>query len=161
ISYYAALFKQIHLSDLLSQGHFASDPNAYLNPIIDLAGGRIRKVQEPLSFFNTVSPIPPAEPLTETGKYPPLASFPKPRGAPAADILIFSFDRPLQLYACPESIQRYITGFENLTVLYRASERPFADGYQKVKEAFPLVHFIAQSMKDPKRDFKPNVQKIV
>lgn len=78
-----------------------------------------------------------------------------------ADILIFSFDRPLQLYACLESIGRYITHYKNLSVLYRTSTLEFAKGYQKVKEAYPHVHFIAQSTDDPKHDFKPNVLKIV
>jgi glycosyltransferase involved in cell wall biosynthesis len=157
-SYYAALFKQIHLEDLFQQGQFAP---AYLPPILDLAGGRIRKLQEPIAFSNSASPVFPDQPLPQVAKYEPLSTFPKTRPPTAADILVFSFDRPLQLYACLESIQRYITGYDNLTVLYRASDAQFAAGYEKVKQAFPTIDFVAQSMSDPKQDFKPNIQKIV
>jgi glycosyltransferase involved in cell wall biosynthesis len=157
-SFYAALFKQIRLEDLYKNGRFATD---YLTPIQGMSGGRIRKIQEPIAFFNTVSPLKIEPKSAEITNYKPLAQFPAARCQKETDILIFSFDRPLQLYACLESIQRYITGFENLTVLYRASAAPFAAGYEKVKDAFPAVRFVAQSDSDPKHDFKPHVLKIV
>jgi hypothetical protein len=159
-SFYAALFKQIHLVDLYKEGHFATSADVYLSPLTDMAGGRIRKLAEPIAFSNTVSPIKTAA-SCEIAAYLPLNHFPTGRVAKRADILIFSFDRPIQLYACLESVQRYMTGFENLSVLYRASSPAFAAGYQKVQDAFPTVQFIAQSTSDPKHDFKPNVLKIV
>ena len=160
-SFYAALFKQIRIEDLFQKGRFASSRQAYLGPMIEMAGGRIRKMEDPIAFFNTASPWIPEETPLEVAEYEPLQNFPNARAETTADILIFSFDRPLQLYACLESVQRYMTGFENLTVLYRCSTDEFAQGYKKVKDAFPIVNFVAQSMEDPKRDFKPNVQKIV
>ncbi len=164
-SYYAALFKQIRLADLYQNGHFTSSLDAYLTPLIQMSGGRIRHLSEPLAFCNLASPVKME--ITHTGfseceyEYKPLADFPKPRIGTKADILVFSFDRPLQLYACLESIQRYMSGFENLTVLYRASSDEFVSGYNKLKNAFPLVQFVAQSMDDYKHDFKPNILKIV
>lgn len=160
-SYYAALFKQIRLQDLFKKGRFATSPDAYLTPLVEMAGGRVRKMQELISFFNTTSPIHSVELPSEIAEYKPLTSFPSPKAQTAADILIFSFDRPLQLYACLESVQRYITGFEDITVLYRASNALFATGYEKVKDAFPIVQFVAQSAEDPKQNFKPNLQKIL
>jgi hypothetical protein len=160
-SFYAALFKQIRLEDLFVEGEFIKSSRGYLNFLKDLSGGRIRYLQEPLFFFNTARPTLEEEPPQKVAQYEPLSSFPTPSTATSADILIFSFDRPLQLYACLESIQRYITGFENITVLYRVSEPKFEMGYSKVKESFPAVHFVAQGLEKPKRDFKPNVNKIV
>ena len=160
-SYYAALFKQIHLKHLYSKGKFATNSQAYLKPLQDLSGGRILQLKEPVAFANGSSPSILQEPLTDVVSYKPLTAFPTTRAQAAADILIFSFDRPIQLYACLESVQRYMTGFENCTVLYRASDAKYDAGYEKVKNAFPQVSFVAQSKKDPKHDFKPNVQKIL
>lgn len=161
-SFYAALFKQIQLPDFFKKGRFAAHRDAYWRPIVDLAGGRIRQLKEPLSFLNRVSPVYPAETQEAVAEYPPLSCFPTGRKTcGSADILVFSFDRPLQLYACLESIQRYVTGYDRLTVLYRTSDPSFAAGYEKVKDAFPQIQFVAQSTAEPKRDFKPYVEKIV
>ncbi|HSX11378.1 MAG TPA: glycosyltransferase family A protein [Chlamydiales bacterium] len=160
-SFYAALFKQIRLQDLFKKGHFTTVAQAYLTPLSDMSGGRVRKLQEPVVFSNTTSSMRGVEAPAEIVHYHPLTQFPTAREPKLADILIFSFDRPLQLYACLESVQRYITGFENITVLYRASSGEFAAGYDKVKNAFPIVQFVAQSESDPKHDFKPHVMKIV
>lgn len=162
ISFYAALFKQLKLHDLYQKGHFASSLEACLTPMRELGAGRIAKLEEPLFFDNTASFVKPLDSHPLEGRpYPPLAAFPSPNPEPSADLLIFSFDRPLQLYACLESIQRYITGFEKATVLYRASTPQFAVGYEEVKQAFPAIEFVAQSSEDPKHDFKPHVQQIV
>ncbi len=160
-SFYSALFKQIQLQDLFVNGEFIESLDGYLQPLLSLSGGRIRRMEEPLLFLNASRPSVPVAPLESIAQYAPLSSFPATRAPTAADILIFSFDRPLQLYACLESIQRYITGYENLTVLYRASDESFEAGYDAVKESFPAVTFVAQGKEKPKRDFKPNVKNIV
>lgn len=160
-SYYAALFKQIRLEDLFRKGRFETSPDAFLIPLQELTGGRVRKMNDPIAFFNCACPSKSEKSPEEIAEYKPLLQFPLSSRQTKADVLIFSFDRPLQLYACLESVQRYMSGFENLTVLYRASNEAFAGAYQKVKEDFPLVHFVAQSTDDPKQDFKPNVLKLV
>ncbi len=161
LCFYAALFKQIRLQDLYQRGRFASASSVYLKPLTQMAAGRVRKLEEPLLFCNRASPIKTAEFFEERGDYSALNAFPVPRKATQADILLFSFDRPLQLYACLESLQRYMTGFQTVTVLYRVSNPSFEAGYEKVKDAFPLVQFVAQSFDDPKHDFKPKVESIV
>lgn len=70
------------------------------------------------------------------------------------DFIIFSYDRPMQLYALLESTEHYLTGIASTTVLYRTSDERFARSYGTVQQRFPLVKFIAQST-DPKNDFKP------
>jgi glycosyltransferase involved in cell wall biosynthesis len=161
LSFYAALFKQIQLQDLFQNGHFTTASASYLTPLMQMAAGRVRQMEEPLAFLNTASPTVPEKPLRPTSHYHALRGFPAPKESPRADVLLFSFDRPLQLYACLESLQRYITGFSRVTVLYRASTLAFEAGYEKVKDAFPLIQFVAQSTTRPKSDFKPQVMKIL
>ncbi len=70
------------------------------------------------------------------------------------DIVIFSYNRPLQLYALLESMETYVTGLNEKKVIYRASEKEYEDAYQKVKQRFADVDFMAQG-DNPQADFKP------
>ncbi len=138
-AFYAALLKQLPL-----QNAFAK--NFSLIPLLELAGGRVKNILEPLSFRNCVSPnssqsrsIFGASPITH--HYAPLSAFPKSEiRSPEADIVVFSNDRPLQLFAVLESIQRYAIGFRRIAVLYRASDK-YASAYSQMKEIFPDISF--------------------
>lgn len=69
------------------------------------------------------------------------------------DIIIFSYDRPLQLHAFLESLQRYVTGIKKAYVIYRISDCHFGNAYNDLKVAFPEVVFVQQ--KEAKQaDFK-------
>jgi len=160
LSFYSALFKKIYLSDLMQE----EGARAYLTALKILAGSHVHKAKD-LSFFENIAR--PSRASSEKNEncsfahYSPLAQFPKT--APLkekADILIFSCDRPLQLYACLESIHHYMSGFETVSVLYRSSQEKFAAGYKKVKAAFPSVRFISQSS-NYKKDFKPLLMEAV
>ncbi len=70
------------------------------------------------------------------------------------DLIIFSFDRPMQLYALLESLNLNITGIESTTVIYRSSHDRFTQAYAQVAQQFPKVRFIQQG-KQPAHDFKP------
>jgi len=70
-----------------------------------------------------------------------------------ADLVVFSYDRPLQLYAFLESTQKYVTGIGQLSVIYRASGQAFKDGYDVVRTDFPQVTFYSQGS-NPAQDFK-------
>lgn len=74
--------------------------------------------------------------------------------AKQADLVVFSYDRPLQLYACLESVEKYLTGLELSHVIYRTSSPAFEKAYDEVKRRFPLVIFHRQSDDEPKVDFK-------
>src|SRR5271154_2417996 len=63
--------------------------------------------------------------------------FCSPFSARAADLIIFSYDRPLQLYAFLESVQRYVTGIGQTSIIYRTSGQDFDAGYQIVQSTFP------------------------
>lgn len=71
-----------------------------------------------------------------------------------ADMVIFSYDRPLQLHALLESVFYYMQGLGEIRVIYRASSEQFTAAYGKVKKTYPTVIFMPQG-KSPKDDFKP------
>ncbi|MBS0625725.1 MAG: glycosyltransferase family 2 protein [Verrucomicrobia bacterium] len=164
-AFYAGLLKQVHLEDLFSaEGVLSLSRDSYLKPLTAMAGGRIRSISEPLSFANLAGFSPeqkaPSFAALRTD-YEPLASFPSSATTvKRADLLVFSYDRPLQLYATLESALRYLSGLERCTVLYRASDERYARGYGEVQAAFPAVRFIRQSSK-PHKDFQPLVLEAV
>lgn len=77
------------------------------------------------------------------------------------DLVLFSFNRPMQLYASLESIQNHVTGLHRLFVIYKSGNDHYEQGYQKVKEAFPEAIFLKQSMDHTSDDFSHLVKKIV
>jgi len=74
--------------------------------------------------------------------------------AEKADLIVYSFDRPMQLYAFLESAYHYMSGIAEVTVIYRASSPAYDASYEIVRQAFPSVHYLQQSA-TPLRDFKP------
>ncbi len=76
------------------------------------------------------------------------------------DLVVFSYNRPLQLYALLESAETYLTGLNEKKVIYRASKKEYEDAYQKVKCRFPDVDFMAQGS-NPRADFKPLTMKAI
>lgn len=155
-AFYAGLFKQVRLPDLFQKGEFVQSKEAYLKPLADLAGGRFRSSAQPLFFSNRACPVKATAACQIPVAYAPLLGFPPSQIQKKVDLLIFSYNRPLQLYSCLESVQRYMSGLGTISVLYRADESHFAAGYEKVKQDFPEVAFVMQSAK-PKKDFKPHV----
>ncbi len=72
----------------------------------------------------------------------------------SVDLVIFSYDRPMQLYAYLESIKKYITGSVNPYVLYRASNDAFDGAYLVVKKSFSQVKFFKQIVNKQNNNFK-------
>ncbi len=64
-----------------------------------------------------------------------------------ADIIAFSFNRPLQLYAWLESVYYYITDIDTIVVLVRASTPDYIRAYMLVAKDFPLVQIVYQDTK--------------
>ena len=162
-AFYAGLFKAIRVPDLFIDGRFAYSPLAFMIPLLEQSGGRYRTLSEPWVFANASlqtrvlpSQFDECALIQSRTPYSPLAGFPTPsqKQDGSVDIVIFSFDRPLQLYSALESIYRYVSGYQNLTVLYRASDARFDAGYHAVQSAFPKARYIKQSDR-PRKDFKP------
>lgn len=71
------------------------------------------------------------------------------------DTIVFSYNRPMQLYALLESMYKHMTvGRGQTYVLCRIDNDAYAAAYKIVQEEFPDVHFIRQGNR-PKHDFKP------
>lgn len=154
-SFYAGIFKQIQLQDLFCKGTFAREKQRYAEPLLELSGGRVRSVMEPFVFSSCFRQRGESSGQTQ---YKPLASFPKPRESNSkAELVLFSHNRPLQLYACLESIEKFLTGYEKISVLVRAGNPEFAAAYEAVRTAFPKVRFAAQ----PEKEFKASVLRLV
>lgn len=88
----------------------------------------------------------PFEPLKELPFQKPIESY-------TCDLVIFSYKRPMQLYALLESLQEYVTGLHHITVLYRTDDDRYEQAYSSVKNSFDSVLFIRQSNK-PSKDFQ-------
>lgn len=69
------------------------------------------------------------------------------------DIVVFSYDRPMQLYAFLQSLFSHTNDAKSIVVLYRSSKEDYAKGYLLVEKDFPTVHFVKQP-NDPV-SFKP------
>ena len=72
------------------------------------------------------------------------------------DLVIFSYDRPIQLYALLESIHNNLQGLESTTVIYRSSNDQFTQAYKRLENIFPSTYFMRQGS-NPAQDFKPLV----
>lgn len=77
---------------------------------------------------------------------------------PKVDLIIFSYDRPLQLYALLESTESYVTGLGKTIIIYRSSNQDFHDAYDKVHNSFAWAEFWEQGAY-PQLDFKPLAMK--
>lgn len=69
-------------------------------------------------------------------------------------LVVFSYNRPMQLYALLESVEEFVTGLTRIGVIYRTDSSKYDKGYALVQERFPRVAFHKQSL-DPRADFKP------
>lgn len=69
------------------------------------------------------------------------------------DIVIFSYDRPLQLFALLESVFKHCANYNNINVIFRASNEKYYDAYSELQELYPTVRYFKQGA-NPAADFK-------
>lgn len=69
------------------------------------------------------------------------------------DLIIYSYDRPMQLYALLESIYHYMSGMGEIIVIYRVSHDRYDTGYNMVKNTFSATRYIRQG-NEPEKDFQ-------
>lgn len=133
-TFYAWLFKQIKLTDLLYRNHFfiAAWDFACIFPMLEMAGDHCQFIPEVLYVCNKDLPAPDArmvleqmhcEKLTRSYEnYRPLITQPKRlSNNPQAAALIFS-DTPEQLENLLVSLQKYARGISTLVVLYKKQD---------------------------------------
>ncbi len=169
-TFYAGLFKRIKLNDLLYNGNFfpAAGDLAITFPMLEMAGDRHKFIRDILYIYNRSNPLNEDKVIGQLQqdcdsyarklpRYKRIDSFlEKPALSHSADLMIFSFNRPLQLYALLESAERYIKNLSNIFVIYRTTDAEFDIHYDIIKKTFPKIHFIKQSL-EPLADFKPLV----
>lgn len=70
------------------------------------------------------------------------------------DLVIFSYDRPLQLYALLESCEKHLKGLNSVHVVLRTSDKAYAKAYTHVFKHFPDVivhrqakHYLARTFR--------------
>ncbi len=174
-SFYAGLFKSIKLQDLLFQGRFydAASDLAYMFPMLEMAGRHSHFIKDILYVYNHATALNDDKLRWERqqmlDKYiRSLSSYALKRSISSeqveketADVVVFSYNRPMQLYAFLESMQRYMTNVGECLVVYRASGPEYVQGYGEVQKAFPKVKFTLQSEENPKENFKPLVMEAV
>ena len=168
-TFYAGLFNRIRLQDLVEQGAFFSSAwdLALMFPMIEMAREHAYFVPEVMYVYNYETPMNDAKirlaeqerierVVRQKPPYERLTTHPKtPFAEEEGDLIVFSYNRPMQLYALLESCQRRVEGFRKIGVIYHSDEA-FDIAYEKVKTAFPDCHFFKQSQ-EPKKDFKPLV----
>lgn len=74
------------------------------------------------------------------------------------DLIVFSCNRPLQLYASLETLKKQTKNLANTFVLYRVDNKVYDDAYNEVKNDFPEVVFVKQGS-NPRQDFRPLLMK--
>ncbi len=150
---YANLFQKIKLQEFLDHGTFSAE-RAPENRLFELAGRHVRRLRgnfvDGKSYgYSWIARSRKPYPRYRTEEETP---------APKTDLVIFSYDRPLQLYALLESIDAFVINLDHIAVIYRVSDPSFEEGYALVKKQFPSIEYMKQGER-PASDFKPLVLK--
>lgn len=74
------------------------------------------------------------------------------------DVIVFSRDRPMQLFAFLESFDKHVRHARKVAVLCKISPT-FEKGYEIIQKTFPSISFIRQS-EAAENDFKPLLQEL-
>lgn len=161
-TFYAWLFKQIKLEDIMYNSDFfpMTYDVAMMVPMHEMAHGRFKYVSDIIYIHNLDTPLNDHKVDSQLQgnlevlvrqkmqAYQPLSEnksgYMQPYINSKPDMVLFSYDRPLQLYATIESIEKYMTNVGKISVLYRTSNDLFERGYQEVRERFANVAFIKQ-----------------
>lgn len=171
-SYYAWLFQKIKLKDLLYDGRFfpMTGDLAASMPMIEMTGGKFKFIPEILYIYNTENPLNDhkidikfqhelSPEIRKRARYKPLlhANINTKRDLKnlSADMVIYSYNRPLQLEALLESIKKYVSGLNTTTIIYRSEEERFNNAYKQLSNKFRDFNFVKQD----KNNFKELVIK--
>jgi glycosyltransferase involved in cell wall biosynthesis len=166
-TFFAGLYKRIALHDFLKEGKFyeACSCMAIILPLLEMAGEHAKFIKDVLLIYNHGNPLNHDKVRLETvneldnyirslPRYDRLPHLGKGSGKKEkADLVVFSYNRPMQLYAFLESLHKYVSGLEQKTVIYRSSSDVYEKAYGEVKNSFPSVRFIPEGS-DSKNNFR-------
>jgi glycosyltransferase involved in cell wall biosynthesis len=174
-AFYAGLFKKVAIKDFFFRSKFI-DENfdiAYMFPMMEMAREKTLFFSEALCEYSkkhdlldlkrscSKSPIKCKRQIVNIKPYRKAKTYKlKKYKNQNVDIIVFSYNRPIQLYAFLESAYKYILGFNKIEVIYRSDNKAFSLAYNDVKRNFPNVHFVKQSL-SPFSDFKPIVNRTI
>jgi hypothetical protein len=155
-TFYASLFKKIKIKDFLFQGEFFTTcwDLAITFPLWEMARNHAVFIPEVFYVYNRETPLNDDKIYKE--KQPHFSRY--IRSLPSYDeieslgldtgeedhsaLIVFSENRPMQLYSFLESIQKEEEDFSPIHVYYTAKDEEFERGYRVVKETFgDLVSF--------------------
>jgi len=160
VTFPVAYFKEIRLEDLLFNGHFIAERAAlaFLYPLLEMGPDHVLFMDEVMlvkndtttegdhkehlhqlmaieSYLRSLRPYPTLSQLKLT---PPSQSTHRLKG----DVLIFSEDSPLHLYACLESLYLKVRDINEIYVIYQSRDHAFGRAYLNLKNEFPTVQFL-------------------
>ncbi|MBI3236423.1 MAG: glycosyltransferase family 2 protein [Chlamydiales bacterium] len=170
-TFYVNLFHRIALKDLCYEDRFvdATHDVAYFIPLMEMAGKHARYLSDVLYIWNRDTPLNDdkvrgkrqlaiADEIYRRTPYFPVEDLfeVRPELEKKVDFILFSYDRPLQLYALLESIEKHASSIDQITVIYRCSSEEYEKAYREVGADFPRVKMVCQG-REPAKDFQPLV----
>lgn len=152
---YAGLFKKIKMEDLLKEGNFmpASYDQAFMLPVVEMAAEHTHYIKDVLYVYNRnnelnddkvrlavqqectkyVQSLPPYSPIDHWANQATTFL--------GSDLIVYSRNHPVHLYAFLESVKKNVKGIGKLTVLYESKDASFAKAYEEIKATFSNFEF--------------------
>ena len=154
-TFYAGLFKQIKLGDLLYNGQFfqGACETAFMFPMLEIAAERVAYLKEVFYVYNQSNPhshfrkgvlrqLNMVHIMRARRKYNRLVQLPmsnkKTNSEQKANIIILSENNPEQLEQLLVSIDSLITDSGAVKVVYRVSDE-YNRNYNQLRDVFPQV----------------------
>jgi len=173
-TFYAGLFKQIKLGDLLHNGKFlqAACDTAFMFPMLEMARDRVLYLKEVFYVYNQANPqshfrkgvlrqLHMVHIMRSRRKYNRLTQFPTSKveenTIQKADIVILSENNSQQLAQLLQSIYSLITNIDRVKVVYQADNEQ-NEGYNQLQSAFPQTDWYQIREAN---DFKSTLLKVV
>lgn len=151
-TFYASLFKKIHLQDMVHRGRFfpMGWDLAFMMPMLEMSGPHVRFVKDTLYLYNRNNPISDhrvnfqfqqecADAIRNKQPYQRLQELASLSKNNKADLVIFSSGSSLQLYAFLESAARHLDQVGKISVLCPRSKQY---DHEEIEKEFSKVHFI-------------------
>ncbi|HSX04838.1 MAG TPA: glycosyltransferase family 2 protein [Rhabdochlamydiaceae bacterium] len=152
---YAGLFKKIKMEDLLKDGNFmaATYDQAFMIPVVEMAKEHVHYIKDVLYIYNRNTPLNEdkvclgvqrecTKYIHSLSPYSPISDWANEcNSLLGSDLIIFSRNRPVHLYAFLESVKKNVKGLGKLTVLCECKDAYFVKAYEEIKKSFPSFEF--------------------
>lgn len=149
-TFYAGLFKQIKLQDLIYKGNFfeVTWDMAMLFPMLEMSGGRFICIKDVLYIYNCANEandfktklllqIHCNKLISSKPKYAPLkTTLFCTEESKHVSLLVMSHDNPQNLHDFMISMERFGMGLKEIRVLYYASNSEINDKYLAIEKLF-------------------------